>query len=198
LFIGPNWKSAMHHRRSFWKPFAAAFVLSMVAGSIGAASTDLGRWYQTLRKPAWEPPDAVFPPAWSTMFTLAAVSAALAWRNAPDSEGRRTVASLFAGNAFLNVLWSFLFFRAKRPDWALIEWVFLLGSVVAPMIVLRRYSKTASWLLLPYLAWVSFAGVLNRAIIRLNPPGGRVPRGRIGAKGRDPERDRYAGRHQGH
>lgn len=121
------------------------------------------------------------------MFTLAAVSAALAWRDAPDTGSRRTVASLFAGNAFLNVLWSFLFFRAKRPDWALIEWVFLWGSVLAPMVILRRYSKAASWLLLPYLAWVTFAGVMNRAIIRLNPPGGR----RIGPAG-SPERGRYA------
>lgn len=181
----------MPHSSSFWKPFAVAFTLSMVAGSVGAASTDLGRWYQNLRKPAWEPPDAVFPPASSTMFTLAAVSAALAWRDAPDAGRRRTVAGLFAGNAFLNVLWSFLFFRAKRPDWAMIEWVFLWGSVLAPMVVLRRYSKAASWLLVPYLAWVSFAGILNRAIIRLNPPEGRVPRGRIGRPG-SPERGRYA------
>jgi tryptophan-rich sensory protein len=72
--------------------------------------------------------------------------------------------------AFLNVLWSLLFFRLRRPDWALVEVGFLWLSILALMIVLFRYSRLAGLLLLPYLVWVGFAGALNFAVVRLNGP----------------------------
>jgi len=87
-----------------------------------------------------------------------------------DAE-REWIIGLFAINGTLNVVWSALFFRLHRPDWALIEVVFLWLSVLVPMIVFSRYAKLASWLL-PYLVWVSFAAFLNWEIVRLNGPFG--------------------------
>jgi benzodiazapine receptor len=94
----------------------------------------------------------------------------LAWREAPNRGGRDGVIGLFALNGFLNVLWSTIFFRVKRPDWALVEVGLLWFSIVLMIVVLMRYSKTASLLLLPYLAWVTFAAVLNWSVVRLNAP----------------------------
>jgi benzodiazapine receptor len=110
---------------------------------------------------------------WSTIFLCAAVAFVLAWsaENAtPEARSRLLVAYLV--NAVLNVLWSLLFFRMRRPDWALVEVVALWISIVAMMWALAPLSKLGAALILPYLAWVSFASVLNRAIVRLNAPFG--------------------------
>jgi translocator protein len=140
-----------------------------VAG-LGALMADLGGWYAGLRKPAWQPPDILFGPAWTLIFGFCTLSGYLAWRNACDRSGREWIIALFALNGFLNVLWSALFFRLKRPDWALAEVGLLWLSIVLLIVVLARYSKWASLLLVPYLAWVSFAAILNLAIVRLNSP----------------------------
>jgi tryptophan-rich sensory protein len=79
---------------------------------------------------------------------------------------------MFALNGFLNILWSLLFFRLHRPDWALIEVVGLWLSVAALMVVIWRRSMTGAVLLVPYLMWVTFAGYLNMTIVRLNGPFG--------------------------
>ena len=105
-------------------------------------------------------------------FALAAAAGVVAWRNARTDAEREWIIGLFAINGTLNVVWSALFFRLHRPDWALIEVVFLWLSVLVPMIVFSRYAKLASWLLVPYLVWVSFAAFLNWEIVRLNGPFG--------------------------
>lgn len=78
----------------------------------------------------------------------------------------------FALNATLNLVWSLLFFRLHRPDWAFVEVMALWLSIVLLMVLAGRRSATAAWLLLPYLAWVSFAALLNQAVVRLNSPFG--------------------------
>ncbi len=161
---------AAHAGRSpLWKPVLIAFVLAMGVATLGALMTDLGTWYKTLNKPSWEPPDWAFGPAWTLIFSLAALSAAFAWRGAKTKADRETIILLFVLNAFFNVFWSALFFRLMRPDWALIESVFLWISVLVPLIYLRRFSLTSSWLLVPYLLWVTFATYLNYTIVKLNP-----------------------------
>ncbi len=144
---------------------AAIFV-----GTLGGTLTDIGPWYQNLRKPSWQPPDWLFGPAWTIIFALATVSAVYAWRNTKDRAQREWVVGLFALNGFLNVLWSTLFFKLRHPDWALIEVAFLWLSILLPMVVFWRFSRAASLYLLPYLVWVSFAAVLNLAVVRLNAP----------------------------
>lgn len=140
----------------------------LVAG-IGAGVTDLTPWYRTLKKPSWQPPDWAFGPAWTVILGLASWSLYIAL-----STGDQPVllAALFVINGVLNIVWSPLFFRSQRPDWALMEVPFLWLSILAPMVVLWPISQTASLLLLPYLLWVSFAAFLNLTIVRLNGPFG--------------------------
>jgi benzodiazapine receptor len=153
-------------------PIAVAAGSAILVASVGATMTDIGPWYQGLAKPSWQPPDWLFGPAWTLIFALAALSAATAWRDAPDQASREWMVGLFAINGVLNILWSALFFRLRRPDWALVEVAFLWLSVLALILLLRRYSRLAAWLLSPYLAWVTFAAVLNLAMVRLNAPFG--------------------------
>ncbi len=93
-------------KSSFWKPFLIAFLLAQAVGGLGALTTDLGMWYQSLNKPWWQPPDWLFGPAWTTIFALAALSAVYAWRNAATKSSRETIILLFTCNAFFNLLWS--------------------------------------------------------------------------------------------
>lgn len=149
-----------------------AFVLSYATAGIGAALTELGPWYFALRHPSWKPPDAAFGTIWSTIFTLCAISAWLAWQAADTPALRRRVAWLFGINALLNIVWSALYFKLQRPDWALFEVVFLWLSILVLMVGLWRLSRWASWLLLPYAVWVAIAALLNLQTVGLNGPFG--------------------------
>lgn len=155
-----------------WAPIIIAGGVAVFLGGFGGLMTPIGTWYADLRKPSLQPPNWLFGPAWTIILGLAAWSAVIAWNAAPDGEARRTVVILFVTNAVFHSLWSPLFFRARRPDWALIEVVFLWGSLVALVIGLWPISQKASLLIVPYLLWVSFASWLNSAIVRLNRPFG--------------------------
>lgn len=148
---------------------AAAVAWAVLLGGVGGVLTEIGAWYKALRKPRWQPPDWLFGPAWTVILGLAAWAAVLAYRGATDESGRQIVMMLFGFNFVFHLAWSPLFFKLRRPDLALIEVVFLWGSVLALVIGLRSYSELASWLVVPYLIWVSFAAILNLAIVRLNP-----------------------------
>jgi tryptophan-rich sensory protein len=151
-----------------------ATLITLAVLGIGGGVTTIGHWYQVeLRKPAWTPPNWAFGPAWAFILALAAWAGVLAWTHAATGAGHIRIAELFAVTVVLQVTWSPLFFNLKRPDWALIEVVFLWLSVLALAIGLARYSTLADLLLAPYLAWVAFAAVLNLAIVRMNPPFGR-------------------------
>lgn len=154
------------------KPIVIAAIAALLVASVGATITDLGPWYRNLVKPSWQPPDWLFGPAWTLIFGLSALSAATAWRDAPSRPTRDWVIALFALNGFLNLLWSLLFFRVKRPDWALAEVALLWLSVLVLIVFLGRFSRTCSRLLWPYLAWVTFAAALNWRIVSLNAPFG--------------------------
>jgi benzodiazapine receptor len=151
-----------------WRPVVAAAAVATFVAVLGATATDLGPWYQNLVKPWWQPPDWLFGPAWTLIFTLTAIAGILSWNSAPDHATREWIIVVFALNGFLNVLWSVLFFRLRRPDWALIEVVALWLSIVLLIAVAGRNNKAGGWLLAPYLAWVTFAGVLNLAIVRMD------------------------------
>jgi tryptophan-rich sensory protein len=150
-------------------PSIVAGLVALGVAVLGGLLTDVGPWYQELRFPSWKPPNWLFGPAWTVIFTLIAIGAVLAWRDAPSSSERTLLLVLFGVNAVLNVLWSALFFAMRRPDWALVEVALLWLSILVLVLVIRRYSDVAAACLLPYLAWVSFAAVLNRTIVRLNP-----------------------------
>lgn len=145
--------------------------IALALGTLGGATTPLTPWYRDLRKPSWQPPNWLFGPAWSLILAGAATAAVYAW-NAADAAGRTDLIIVYAVNALFFILWSPLFFMAKRPDWALGEWPFLWGSVAAVVWVVYGQSPTGALFVLPYLAWVSFAGFLTLAIVRLNRPFG--------------------------
>jgi len=152
------------------KTILVAAGLALAVALLGGLMTDIGPWYWSLEKPAWQPPDWLFGPAWTLIFALAALAGALAWWGSPDRISRQNLLLWFLLNAIFNVMWTLLFFGLKRPDWALTE-VFLLWASVAVLIyVCARRSRLAALALVPYLAWVTFAAFLNAAIVRLNGP----------------------------
>ena len=151
-------------------PTIIAAGVAIFLGVAGGLMTPIGAWYRNLRKPSLQPPDWLFGPAWTIILGLAAWSAVIAWNAAADPAERARVVILFATNAICHLLWSPLFFKLRRPDWALVEVVFLWSSLVALVVGLWPISHLASLLIVPYLLWVSFASWLNWAIVRLNGP----------------------------
>ena len=156
--------------RHSWKAVLAAAVAAAGVSLLGGAATDLGPWYAQLEKPPWQPPDWLFGPAWTLIFATIALAGIIGWRSAGRVVQRRRLIGLFGLNALLNVGWSVLFFRLERPDWALVEVLLLWVSIVWLIVFLFPLSRLASGLLLPYLAWVSFAAVLNLSVVQLNAP----------------------------
>ena len=155
---------------SRWKPVWVAAAAALFVAMLGGLMTEIGPWYLSLKQPPWKPPDWAFGPVWTTIFALAAAAGVKGWRSAPSRAGRELLLVLFALNGFLNVFWSLLYFRLHRPDWALLEVPFLWLSVLALIVLLSRSSKSAGWLLLPYLVWVAIAALLNWQTVQLNGP----------------------------
>lgn len=127
-----------------------------------------GEWYRGLNKPSFNPPGWVFGPVWTVLYTMMAVAAYLVWRRSGFA-GAQAALGLFLIQLVLNGLWSWLFFGIQRPDLALIDIIVLWLAILATAVAFRKHDPLASNLLLPYLAWVSFATVLNASIVRLNP-----------------------------
>ncbi len=155
-----------------WSPILIAAACALVVAALGASATDIGPWYAGLVKPSWQPPDWLFGPAWTLIFGLAALAGAMAWRAATTTAQRQRIIGLFAVNALLNIGWTELFFRFRRPDWALIEVVPFWISIVVLIVALAPISPGASRVLVPYALWVAFAAVLNLTVVRLNGPFG--------------------------
>lgn len=150
---------------------AAVAAAIIVLGALGAWLTDLSPWYYNLRKPAIQPPDKLFGPAWSLIFAFMGSALVIAWNSASATSTQRLVLLCAAGaNFLLNLCWSLLFFRKRRPDLALLEVGVFWLSIAAMMVAVRPMSTTAMWLLLPYLLWVSFASLLNQRVVALNGP----------------------------
>lgn len=128
---------------------------------------DLG-WYITLNKPIFTPPSWLFGPAWSVLYILMAVSFFLIWKRGLKKKHVKNALKLFAIQLILNLSWSPIFFGLKNISLALIViiimWVYILKTILA----FGKINKTASYLLYPYIAWVSFAAVLNFSIWLLN------------------------------
>jgi tryptophan-rich sensory protein len=149
---------------------AVAAAAAVFVGLLGGLSTDVGPWYRALNEPSWKPPDIWFGPAWTLIYACAAIAGVFGWRRASDKGTREWILVLFALNGFLNVLWSLLFFRLRRPDWALAEVGFLWLSILLLIVFLGRFSRPSAWWLAPYIVWVSFAATLNYAVVSLNGP----------------------------
>ncbi len=129
-------------------------------GSLFTTSGTRSQWYESVR-PALTPSNYVFPIVWTILFFLIGVSLFFSWINAKNVKMKKKVALVFGINFILNILWSVFYFGIHNPLLAFMDIILLIVSVVWMMIVCWKISKTASWLLLPYLLWISFASILN-------------------------------------
>ena len=125
-------------------------------------------WYAGLAKPSWNPPAWLFGPVWTVLYAMMAVSAWLVWRK-HDQPGAYTALALYAVQLGLNAVWSIIFFGLRSPRAAFCELIALWLVLVATTVATFRVDRAAGLLLLPYLAWTTFAGVLNWKIADLNP-----------------------------
>ena len=155
-------------RRS-WPALAGFLALSFAASAIGGVATETGpgSWYAGVEKPPFNPPGWVFGPVWTTLYALMGVAAWLVWRRR-GWPGARGPLLLFVAQLALNALWPALFFALRRPDLAFFEILLLWAAIAATIAAFWRVRPLAGTLLLPYLAWVTFAAVLTFSIWRLN------------------------------
>ena len=162
----------MNWTPEFLWPLGIAAAVAVVVAIAGAVLTETGTWYAGLKKPSWKPPDWAFGPVWTTIFVLTVIATALAWVAADGTGARPLIFWALTINAVLNIAWSGIFFKMRRPDWALREVVLLWCSVLSLIVVLGSVSGWAGVLLLPYLLWVSTASFLNLRIVQMNRPFG--------------------------
>lgn len=154
-----------------WVALIAAILISQLAGVIGSIATfpSIPTWYATLTKPSFNPPNWVFGPVWLTLFTLMGISAYFVWEKGLKHRWVREGLFVFGVQLVLNILWSVLFFGLHYPLYSLIEIILLWLSIALTIFMFCKVSKKAALLLLPYIAWVSFAAILNFYIWQLNP-----------------------------
>lgn len=148
----------------------ASLTVVLAAGGIGSLATTraIPTWYRDLAKPSFNPPDWLFGPAWTTLYLLMAVAAFLVWKQGLGATGVKLALAAFLVQLILNALWSVLFFGLRSPLGGLVDIIVLWLAILANIILFFRVSVPAGILLLPYIAWVTFAAVLNAAILRLN------------------------------
>ena len=163
----------MEHNAVMWaheyRRIAGWVALCAIAGVIGAvASIDAKEFYATLDQPSWAPPAGIFGPVWSLLYMCMALAAWLVWRERGFARARGAL-GLFLAQLALNALWSWLFFGWHRGALAFADILVLLALIVATIVAFARIRQAAAWLLAPYLAWVSFAALLNYSVWQLNP-----------------------------
>lgn len=150
-------------------PLVGWIALCLLAGAVGAiASADAPAFYAQLDLPSWAPPAWLFGPVWTALYVAMGVAAWLVWLR-PRSEQRRIALALFVVQLAANVLWSWLFFAWRLGAWSFAEIVVLWLLIAATIVAFYRLRPAAAMLLVPYLAWVSFASALDFTIWRANP-----------------------------
>lgn len=125
-------------------------------------------WYATLNKPSWNPPSWLFAPVWTTLYILMGIALWLVWKAEAPAKDKRIAYGLFAAQLVLNFFWSFIFFRMHETGWALVEIIIMWNLILLTILAFARFSSLASWLMVPYISWVSFATILNYTIWKLN------------------------------
>lgn len=157
-------------RAKDWLALAGFILISEVAGAVGAFFTApaIDGWYTSLVQPALNPPNWVFGPVWTTLYILMGIAAFIVFRHNEVLAERRTALLFFFAQLILNALWSVLFFGQQQVGLAAVELVLLWITILCTFNAFARVSRTAAWLLVPYLAWVTFAGYLNIVIWFLN------------------------------
>ena len=151
--------------------FGALAIISVVTASAlaqYATYPNLAPWYSGLIKPAFNPPNWIFAPVWTTLYALMAFAVWRVLRLPAETPGRRWALTLFFLQLALNAAWSWMFFGARNPVLGLIDIIPQLMIVGAAIILFHRVDRLAAWCLVPLAAWVAFASILNAAIVQLN------------------------------
>jgi tryptophan-rich sensory protein len=154
---------------SVWKFTIAILVcesVGIISGLISSANKNL--WFGSLNKPSWNPPAYLFGPVWTLLYLLMGISLALIWDNDATELNKRSAYLLFALQLFLNFWWSILFFYFHSPALALVAIILMVVLIILTIYSFSNYSKPAAYLLVPYIAWVSFATILNYTIWNIN------------------------------
>lgn len=140
------------------------------AGLIGSIFTApaIPGWYRELARPELTPPSWLFAPVWTVLYLLMGIALFLVWNNGVNKKGVPLALAVFGSQLALNVLWSVIFFGLRSPGWALVDIALLWLATGATIYVFNKVSRTAAWLLAPYLLWISFAAYLNYSIFTLN------------------------------
>ena len=145
----------------------AVVLLGFLSGTSVANGGD-SAWYQVLRKPALTPPGWLFPVAWTILYILMGLAVAMIL-NARGAAGRGIALVLFAVQFAINLIWTPVFFGQHKVDLALVIIIAMATAAIVTTVLFARIRKAAAWLMVPYLVWISFAGVLNWRIGQLNP-----------------------------
>ncbi len=150
--------------------FVCSILVCQLAGILGSffTFTAISQWYAYLNKPFFSPPNWIFGPVWTTLYFLMGVSVFLIWNKGLKNSSHHFAVRLFGFQLVLNFFWSVIFFGLRSPLLAFIEILVLWYLIFLTIKAFYPISKTASYLLIPYLAWVSFASILNLAIVILN------------------------------
>jgi len=145
-------------------------LVCVLLGALGGLLTApaIESWYTTVEKPGFTPPNWVFGPVWTLLYALQGVAAWLLWRDGLSDRATRVALGLFGLQFLLNLAWSPAFFGLRSPLLGLVVILPLLGAILATMAAAWRVDRRATLLLVPYVAWVGFATVLNYAIWSLN------------------------------
>jgi len=139
-------------------------------GSIGgiATASSIDTWYANVNKPSFNPPNWLFAPVWTTLFTLMGIALALVWHEGLENDLVKKGLTFFGIQFALNMLWSWLFFGFQQPLWAFVEIIVLWVFIFLTIQTFFKIKKISGWLMVPYILWVSFASILNFYIWQLN------------------------------
>lgn len=146
----------------------AWIAVPVALGALVGSVTSPDAWYAALTKPSWNPPSWIFAPVWTTLYAAMGLAAYLVWRDLGWGRGRAPL-GLFVAQLLVNLAWSPIFFGLHQIGWALFDIVILLALIVATAAAFWRVNRWAGLLMIPYIAWVSFATALNAELWRLNP-----------------------------
>lgn len=147
-----------------------AVAICLAVGFAGALLTadQIVTWYGMLNKPVFTPPNWVFGPVWTLLYILMGVAAGLVWGTLKKHKEAKHALFIFGIQLALNFGWSILFFGLQSPLLGLVDILVLWAMIIVTIAIFWQYSRTSSILLIPYLAWVTYATVLNIAIVKLN------------------------------
>ena len=153
------------------KKLLFSLALCLSAGGIGSYFTmpSIGTWYAFLEKPVFTPPNWIFGPVWTLLYIMMGIAFYLIWKKEANDVVKSTAVTLYIVQLALNFLWSFVFFYAQQPGWALVNIILMWIFIFLTILWFGKISSLSAWLLVPYICWVSFATVLNFAIWKLNP-----------------------------